>query len=118
RSNRRGPYIKFSCAELARELAESQLFGHERGAFTGANTAQRGLFAAADRGTLFLDEIGELHLDLQSKLLRVLQEGEVRPVGSLQTHEVDVRVVAATNRDLRGEVERGAFRRDLYARLS
>jgi transcriptional regulator with GAF, ATPase, and Fis domain len=118
RSVRKGPYVKFSCAELARELVESQLFGHERGAFTGATTSQKGLFAAADRGTLFLDEIGELHLDLQAKLLRVLQEGEVRPVGSLTTHRVDVRVVAATNRDLAEDVERGAFRRDLLARLS
>jgi DNA-binding NtrC family response regulator len=118
RSERQGPYVKFSCAELARELVESQLFGHERGAFTGAATAHKGLFAAAHRGTLFLDEIGELHLDLQTKLLRVLQEGEVRPLGSLATQRVDVRVVAATNRDLAADVERGAFRRDLYARLS
>jgi transcriptional regulator with GAF, ATPase, and Fis domain len=118
RSGRRGAYIKFSCAELARELVESQLFGHERGAFTGATASQRGLFAAADGGTLFLDEIGELHLDLQAKLLRVLQEGEVRPLGSLGTQRVDVRIVAATNRDLAAEVERGTFRRDLYARLT
>jgi transcriptional regulator with GAF, ATPase, and Fis domain len=118
RSGRPGPYVKFSCAELARELVESQLFGHERGAFTGATTSHQGLFAAAHRGTLFLDEIGELALDLQAKLLRVLQEGEVRPLGSLRTERVDVRVVAATNRDLAAEVERGTFRRDLYARLS
>jgi transcriptional regulator with GAF, ATPase, and Fis domain len=118
RSERKGPYVKFSCAELARELVESQLFGHERGAFTGAATSQPGLFAAADQGTLFLDEVGELPLDLQAKLLRVLQEGEVRPLGSLATRRVNVRVVAATNRDLRADVERGAFRRDLYARLS
>jgi DNA-binding NtrC family response regulator len=118
RSKRNGPYVKFSCAELARDLVESQLFGHERGAFTGAATSQPGLFAAADQGTLFLDELGELPLDLQAKLLRVLQEGEVRPLGSLTTRPVNVRVVAATNRDLRADVERGAFRRDLYARLS
>jgi len=118
RSGRQGQYVKFSCAELARELVESQLFGHERGAFTGATAAQKGLFAAADGGTLFLDEVGELELGLQAKLLRVLQEGEVRPLGSLTTQRVDVRVVAATNRDLADEVERGRFRRDLYARLS
>jgi DNA-binding NtrC family response regulator len=117
-SGRPGPYVKFSCAELSRELAHSQLFGHERGAFTGAATAHRGLFAAADGGTLFLDEVGELHLELQAKLLRVLQEGEIRPLGSMATTRVDVRVVAATNRDLREDVERGVFRRDLYARLS
>jgi DNA-binding NtrC family response regulator len=118
RSGRSGPYVKFSCAELSRELVQSQLFGHERGAFTGAASAHSGLFVAADHGTLFLDEVGELPLDLQAKLLRVLQEGEVRPLGSVATRRVDVRVVAATNRDLRAEVESGAFRRDLYARLS
>jgi transcriptional regulator with GAF, ATPase, and Fis domain len=117
-SGRAGPYVKFSCAELARELVESQLFGHERGAFTGAASSQPGLFVAADRGTLFLDEVGELPLELQAKLLRVLQEGEVRPLGSASTRRVDVRVVAATNRDLRLEVARGTFRRDLFARLS
>ncbi|HET7540025.1 MAG TPA: sigma 54-interacting transcriptional regulator [Polyangiaceae bacterium] len=117
-SARPGPYIKFSCAELSRELAHSQLFGHERGAFTGASGSHRGLFAAADRGTLFLDEVGELHLELQAKLLRVLQEGEIRPLGSATPARVDVRVVAATNRELSEDVERGSFRRDLYARLS
>lgn len=117
-SGRPGPYVKFSCAELSRELAHSQLFGHERGAFTGATASHRGLFAAADRGTLFLDEVGELHHELQAKLLRVLQEGEIRPLGSMSTERVDVRVVAATNRELREDVERGAFRRDLFARLS
>jgi DNA-binding NtrC family response regulator len=117
-SGRPGPYVKFSCAELSRELAHSQFFGHERGAFTGATASHRGLFAAADRGTLFLDEVGELHLELQAKLLRVLQEGEIRPLGSLHAERVDVRVVAATNRELSEDVERGAFRRDLYARLS
>ncbi len=117
-SGRSGPYVKFSCAELSRELAHSQLFGHERGAFTGAGASQRGLFAAADRGTLFLDEVGELDLELQAKLLRVLQEGEIRPLGSTNAVRVDVRVVAATNRELSNDVEHGAFRRDLYARLS
>ena len=118
RSGRPGAYVKFSCAELARELVESQLFGHERGAFTGATGSHRGLFASAHRGTLFLDEIGELAGELQPKLLRVLQEGEVRPLGGRGTEPVDVRVVAATNRELLAEVERGNFRRDLYARLS
>jgi transcriptional regulator with GAF, ATPase, and Fis domain len=118
RSGRTGAYVKFSCAELARELVESQLFGHERGAFTGATGAHQGLFASAHRGTLFLDEIGELASELQPKLLRVLQEGEVRPLGARGTERVDVRVVAATNRELAAEVERGTFRRDLYARLS
>ena len=117
-SGRPGPYIKFSCAELSHDLAHSQLFGHERGAFTGASGSHRGLFAAADRGTLFLDEVGELHLELQAKLLRVLQEGEIRPLGSATASRVDVRVVAATNRELSDDVERGSFRRDLYARLS
>ena len=117
-SGRQGPYVKFSCAELSRELAHSQLFGHERGAFTGAAASHRGLFAMADRGTLFLDEIGELPLELQAKLLRVLQEGEIRPLGSMAAQRVDVRVVTATHRDLREDVERGTFRRDLYARLS
>ncbi|HKO49392.1 MAG TPA: sigma 54-interacting transcriptional regulator [Polyangiaceae bacterium] len=117
-SGRLGPYVKFSCAELSRELAHSQLFGHERGAFTGAAVSHRGLFPAADGGTLFLDEVGELDLELQAKLLRVLQEGEIRPLGSATAVRVDVRVVAATNRELSDDVERGVFRRDLYARLS
>jgi DNA-binding NtrC family response regulator len=117
-SGRSGAYITLNCAELSPQLIESQLFGHERGAFTGATTAKSGLFAAADGGTLFLDEIGELPLELQPKLLRVLQEGEVRRVGSVATERVDVRVVAASNRDLPALVETGAFRRDLYARLS
>jgi len=117
-SGRPGPYVKFSCAELSRELAHSQLFGHERGAFTGASGSQRGLFATADRGTLFLDEVGELDLELQAKLLRVLQEGEIRPLGGTSATRVDVRVVTATNRELSEDVERGSFRRDLYARLS
>jgi len=117
-SGRQGPYLALNCAELSAQLIESQLFGHERGAFTGASTAAPGLFRAAHGGTLFLDEIGELPVELQPKLLRVLQEGEVRPVGSVHAERVDVRVVTATNRDLPGLVERGQFRRDLYARLS
>jgi DNA-binding NtrC family response regulator len=118
RSGRRGEYVALSCAELSPELIESELFGHERGAFTGAGGAKPGLFLTAHGGTLFLDEIGELPLDLQSKLLRVIQEGEVRPLGSTRIQRVDVRVVAATNRDLPALAETGGFRRDLYARLA
>jgi transcriptional regulator with GAF, ATPase, and Fis domain len=117
-SGRSGAYVTLNCAELSPQLIESQLFGYERGAFTGATNAKAGLFSAADRGTLFLDEIGELPLDLQPKLLRVLQEGELRRVGSVSTERVNVRVVAATNRDLPLLVETDGFRRDLYARLS
>jgi len=117
-SGRVGAYLALNCAELSPQLVESQLFGHERGAFTGASHAKTGLFAAADGGTLFLDEIGELPLELQPKLLRVLQEGEVRPLGSVQSRKLDVRIVAATNRDLAHLVARDAFRRDLLARLS
>jgi DNA-binding NtrC family response regulator len=118
RSGRTGPFVALSCAELSPQLIESQLFGHERGAFTGASGAQPGVFVAAHGGTLFLDELGELPLDLQPKLLRVLQEGEVRPLGSVHGRKVDVRVVAATNRDLPVQVDAELFRRDLYARLS
>lgn len=117
-SGRTGRYVTLNCAELSPQLIESQLFGHDRGAFTGATTSKVGLFAAAHAGTLFLDEIGELPLDLQPKLLRVLQEGELRRVGSIDTDRVDVRVVAATNRDLPALIDSGEFRRDLYARLA
>jgi DNA-binding NtrC family response regulator len=117
-SGRPGPFLALNCAALSPQLIESQLFGHQRGAFTGATTAQPGLFRAADNGTLFLDEIGELPLDLQPKLLRVLESGELLPLGSTQIVRVNVRVVAATNRVLADEVEAGRFRRDLYARLA
>lgn len=109
--------IAINCAALPPELIESELFGHVKGAFTGATAPRDGRFVMADNSTLFLDEIGELPLALQAKLLRVLQEGEVQPVGSAHTVKVNVRIVAATNRDLAEEVRKGAFREDLYYRL-
>jgi transcriptional regulator with PAS, ATPase and Fis domain len=113
-----GPFVTIDCSALVGPLLESELFGHVRGAFTGATSAKTGLIELADGGTAFLDEIGELPLDLQAKLLRVLQEKEFRPVGSLFPKRSEFRVIAATNRDLAREVERGNFRRDLYYRLS
>ncbi|MCY1004349.1 sigma 54-interacting transcriptional regulator [Nannocystis pusilla] len=117
-SGRRGPLVAVNCAALSPQLVESQLFGHTRGAFTGATTEQPGMFRAASGGTLFLDELGELPLDLQPKLLRAVELGEVVAVGSTQGHRVDVRLIAATNRSLAVDVEQGKFRRDLYARMA
>ena len=115
---RDAPFIKVNCAAIPDTLFESELFGHERGAFTGAVAARAGWFEQADRGTLFLDEIGELPLQMQAKLLRTLQEGSIVRLGGKREVKVDVRLVAATNRDLASEVERGLFRRDLYYRLN
>src|SRR5271167_4354451 len=116
--NPQGPFVTIDCSSMVGPLMESELFGHVKGAFTGAVTPKTGLIEAANNGTAFFDEIGELPLDLQAKLLRVLQEKEFRPVGSLTTRSSDFRIIAATNRDLAKEVERGAFRRDLYFRLN
>jgi formate hydrogenlyase transcriptional activator len=112
------PLVRVNCAAIPGTLMESEFFGHERGAFTGATTKREGRFALADGGTIFLDEVGELPLDLQAKLLRVLQEGEFEPLGSARTRKVNVRVVAATNRDLATMVSEGKFREDLYYRLN
>jgi DNA-binding NtrC family response regulator len=114
---RDGPFVPLNCGAIAPELAESELFGHERGAFTGAVGQSPGAFGAADGGTLFLDEVAELPLPLQVKLLRALEADEVKPVGAARPRRVDVRIVAATHRDLRALVASGAFREDLYYRL-
>jgi transcriptional regulator with PAS, ATPase and Fis domain len=113
-----GPFVTIDCSSLVGPLMESELFGHVKGAFTGAVGQKTGLIELANGGTAFFDEIGELPLDLQAKLLRVLQEKEFRPVGSLMQRRSDFRVIAATNRDLAKEVEKGTFRRDLFYRLN
>src|SRR5207302_2046957 len=113
-----GAFVAVDCGSLVPTLIESEVFGYEKGAFTGAMRSKEGLFQTANGGTIFLDEIGELSQELQAKLLRVLQEKEVRPVGSNQKFKVDVRVIAATNRDLEAAQKEGTFRKDLYFRLN
>jgi Nif-specific regulatory protein len=115
---REKPFIAVNCAAIPKELIESELFGHEKGAFTGATSVRQGKFQLAHGGTLFLDEVGDMSLDTQAKVLRTLEERELQPIGGTRTVEVDVRVVAATNMDLRKAVERGTFREDLYFRLN
>ncbi len=117
-SGARGPFVPIDCSALVGPLMESELFGHTRGAFTGAAGPKTGLVEVANGGTAFFDEIGELGLEVQAKLLRVIQEKEFRPVGSVERRRADFRVIAATNRDLATEVERGRFRKDLYYRLN
>ena len=113
-----GPFVKINCAAIPRDLVESELFGYERGAFSGALQAKKGRLELADGGTLFLDEIGDLSLEAQAKLLRVIESGEVERVGGTRTQKVDVRILAATNRDLAAAIEAGEFRQDLYFRLN
>jgi two-component system nitrogen regulation response regulator NtrX len=113
-----GPFVQVNCAAIPEELIESELFGHEKGSFTGATEKQIGKFELADKGTIFLDEVGDMSLRTQAKVLRVLQEGEVERIGSQRTIQVDVRVIAATNKMLEEAIEKGDFREDLYFRLS
>ena len=115
---RRKKLVAVNCAAIPANLLESEIFGHVKGSFTGAHKDRKGFADAADGGTLFLDEIGEIEFDLQAKLLRFLQDGEIRPVGANATHAVDARIVAATNRDLLERVRQGKFREDLYYRLA
>lgn len=112
------PFVPINCAAIPKELLESELFGYEKGAFTGAETKKLGKFELADKGTIFLDEIGEMALPLQAKIMRIIQEGEIERVGGVKTIPVDVRVIAATNKDIEKAVSEGAFREDLYYRLS
>jgi two-component system nitrogen regulation response regulator NtrX len=114
----RDRFVQVNCAAIPEELIESELFGHEKGSFTGATEKQIGKFEQADRGTIFLDEVGDMSAKTQAKVLRVLQEGEVERLGSARTIKVDVRVIAATNKDLEAEIDKGTFREDLYFRLS
>ncbi len=120
RASRRrdGPFVEVNCAAIPEDLIESELFGHEKGAFTGATARRRGKFDLADGGTLFLDEIGDMSLKTQAKILRVIQEMRFERVGGTKTHEVDVRIIAATNKDLEEEIREGRFREDLYYRLN
>src|ERR671922_1532234 len=111
-------FVQVNCAAIPEELIESELFGHEKGSFTGATEKQIGKFEQADRGTIFLDEVADMSPKTQAKVLRVLQEGEVERLGSARTIKVDVRVIAATNKDLEQEIEKGTFREDLYFRLT
>ncbi|HUE24176.1 MAG TPA: sigma-54 dependent transcriptional regulator [Bryobacteraceae bacterium] len=117
-ANPTGEFVPIDCGALVGPLVESELFGHTKGAFTGASEAKRGLIEVADGGTAFFDEIGDLPLDMQVKLLRLLQEHEFRPVGSLKQHQVNIRVIAATHHDLARDAVRGVFRQDLYYRLN
>src|SRR6266436_5851754 len=113
-----GPFVEVNCAAIPEELIESELFGHTRGAFTGALSAKKGKFELADGGTLFLDEVGDMTLKTQAKVLRVLQEQRVEPVGGTGSVTVDVRVIAATNKNLEEEIRKGTFREDLFFRLN
>src|SRR5262249_52781153 len=117
-ARRNGPFVKVNCAAVARDLLESELFGHERGAFTGAHQLKIGKFEAAKQGTIFLDEIGDLHPALQGKLLHVLEDSQFSRVGGRSNIKIDVRVVAATNQDLERAVAAGQFREDLFYRLN